>query len=150
MDSLQAQYLENMGVPVWLSRDRERPVAAPACLLALGPGSGSRLFVCGSTKEQSGRLAADLARALPEPPVWAWPVEEQGVGVAQVVEDRLFTSLVVFGQDLAQAVIGNPVPELLASARVVVLPALGELATSAQARRKCWRLMTAGGVAGAP
>lgn len=147
MDALRLEYLQRIGVPVWVRR--EAPPAAPARPgLQVGPGAGSVLFVCAGAEEPSGPLAADLARVLAEAPVWAWPAPpEAGTTPADAVERGLLTALVVFGEDLAARLFGRVPPESIGAARVVVVPSMGRLAREPEARRACWRALAGAGLA---
>jgi len=153
MDELRRQYLERMGIPVWISRPQPAAEDAGHTSLALGPGNGSSLFLCESREAAAGRLAADLARIPARPPVWAWPVAEgaeDGLTLAAAVNDRLFTAVVVFGEDLGRRLLGGPPPEMLGPARVLVVESLEQLAASPVARRDCWRAMVSGGIPARP
>jgi len=156
MDRLQLQYLEAIGIQAWVSRDlappREIPAesgALSATALRLGPGEGGCLFVCEQAEQSGGRLAADLARACREQPVWAWPEDAEGAGsVEDAVRERLFTAIIVFGPTLASRLVGAPTPEALGTARVMVAPGLETVAADPAARRACWAALCRAGVAG--
>lgn len=139
-------YLEAMGFDVWLSRHAEAAAGAGAgpARLVIGPGAGSTLLVCPGPEAIAGKLAADIARAVGNDPVWAWPDPDagaQGPTLAEAVGDRLFTRLLVFGESLAGAVFGASAPEVMGSSAVGVAPALDDLDASAEARRALWRLI---------
>lgn len=133
-------YLEALEIPVWLKRGGAA-AAGPACL-QLGPGSSGLLLICAHQEQPASALANDIVRVLPETPVWAWP-EMSGVGqpVATVVDEFLFTTVLVFGLELAAQVLGRPLPERVAQARLVPVPALDELAADAAARKQLWHTL---------
>ena len=96
-------YLEAMGYDVWV----EKPPGPGPVRLVVGPGEGSDLLVCEAPDASGGKLAADIARALGTDPVWAWPDPEHDPGrptLEEAVADRLFTHLLVFGEELARLV----------------------------------------------
>ena len=110
-------------------------------------GNGSCLLVCAGPEQSATPLASDLARVLGATPVWAWPSEDPDSGaLAQAVDDRLFTSVVVFGAGLAARVCGGEPPASCGSAQLLVGPDLEELLTQADARRQCWAVLRAGGL----
>lgn len=162
MNQRQLHYLQAMGVEVWLPRggppvgnpaqSPAQPVeqgrqALPGVGLRLGPGNGSCLLVCAGPEQSATPLASDLARVLGATPVWAWPSEDPDSGaLAQAVDDRLFTSVVVFGAGLAARVCGGEPPASCGSAQLLVGPDLEELLTQADARRQCWAVLRAGGL----
>ncbi len=136
-------YLEAMGYDVWVARP---PGPGPARLV-VGPGVGGDLLVCASPDESSGKLAADISRALGGDPSWAWPDpngENGGPTVEEAVADRLFTHLIVFGAELANALFGAQPPDVLGSSAVRVAPALDELAVRGTAKCAFWRLIGGG------
>lgn len=149
IDELQRQYLEAMEIPVWVSRTGSAQPAAATSGIRLGPGSGANLFICSGPEASSSQLAADLARALPEPPVWAWPADDDtAMPVAAAVEDHLFSSITIFGEDLAARLFGSQHPECVGCARLVVAPSLTAMAGSPKLRRACWYLLVPAGVVG--
>lgn len=144
MDARRLDYLEAMGLPVWLLRDR---AAGEAALLRLGPGEGAALFVCADATLAARPLAADLERALRQAPVWAWPdADEAALSVHSAIGERLFTAVVVFGEQLAQRLFGGSVPESSGSARIVVVADIEQLEANDLARRACWQAFTARGI----
>lgn len=147
-ETLRREYLRALDIPIWLPRDEvEAAAIAAAESIARGPGSGATLFVCASREQSATRLASDIARALAEPPVWAWPDDsDAGASVVETVRASLFTGLVVFGLDLAGRVLGPERPQRLETATVLVADDLDVLSGSAGARRALWRQMCAGGV----
>lgn len=132
-------YLEVLEIPVWLPRNAAAPATAE---LRLGPGASGILSVSATPEPQAGRVASDIVRALPETPVWACPVRPgDGQPVASAVDQHLFTTLLIFGKELARQLLGHPLPERVQQARVVVAPELEALARDAGARRELWRLL---------
>ena len=61
----------------------------------------------------------------------------------------LFSIVAIFGDSLARDLVGEAPPEVLGSARLLVLPDIETLSGSARARRDCWALMKAGGLVAA-
>jgi hypothetical protein len=152
MDPLRLRYLEALGVQAWVSRNRsaDAPRSATGPALRLGPGEGGCLFVCERAEQSGGRLAADVARACREQPVWSWPEADRGAPlIGEAVRERLFTAVIVFGEALAGELFGASVPDTLGSARVVVAPDLDTLAVDPGARRACWSALRRAGVTGA-
>lgn len=156
-------YLDAMGITVWTRREPPQIAPAPAETpaktsrakatkalgLSLGPGQGSCLFLCGSEDETATPLAADLARIVSGAPVWAkTALGGDGVALEAAVEERLFTSVVIFGQAQALLALGGAAPERCGAARVVVVPELKRLATDPEARKSCWQLFKSLGLGG--
>ena len=141
MDGRRLAYLRALDIPVWRPRD----AAVPSTLeLELGPGSSGILSISADRELQAGGIASDIVRALPETPVWAWPVPPgAGQAVTSAVDQQLFTTLLVFGKDLAHQLLGQPLPERVEQARLLVVPGLEVLAGDASARRELWRLLCA-------
>jgi len=145
MRELQRRYLEALEIPVWVPRAAEMMPGAVPDRIRLGPGSGASLFICSGPEASSSLLAADIVRALPEPPVWAWPEDvEDAMAVGAAVKERLFSSIIVFGEELASRLFGPGCPESVGSARLVIAPAMSALAGSPHLRRACWRLLVSG------
>jgi hypothetical protein len=133
-------YLEALEIPVWLQRGQAQPASPKG--LRLGPGSSGLLLVCASQEQPASALANDIVRVLPETPVWAWPeLNGGGQPIAAVVEEHLFTTVLLFGEALAEQVLGQAVPERLAQARLLPVPALGNLGEDATVRRQFWRTL---------
>jgi hypothetical protein len=159
MDERSLQYLAAMQVPVWVLRnsadgagevetagDVGHASTGPLTLY-LGPGSGGLLLVCEEASMSASALAADLARALPEPPVWAWPDAQAPHNPLEgIVRERLLTGIAVLGSGLATRCFPGCVPTTLGSARVVELPSIAELLADPQARRRCWQALLAAGL----
>ncbi|NIP19329.1 MAG: hypothetical protein GWM87_15100 [Xanthomonadales bacterium] len=140
--SRRAAYLDALGIQTWVRKELVEDSDVAAGCLRLGPGTGRLLLLCASAEETAGKLAADIARALPEQPVWAWPGEGQEDRPArEVVDEHLFTDLLAFGKEPARLVLGKKLPETLGSARVILAPAMDELQREAAARRALWRVL---------
>ena len=125
----------------------ESPSSDATLGLAFGPGSGGCLLLGQSQSAVAGPLASDLARTLPEAPVWCWP-DGTGKGITPEAAcgERLVTHVLVLGPAVAGLVFGREVPERCGAAQVTVLPSLDELAGSAEARQSCWQALRAAGV----
>lgn len=133
-----------MGIQVWVARNAAADLPGR---VTLGPGSGSVLLVCETAEQSSSRLAADIARALADAPVWAW-CAESGHSLAEAVDGRLFTTLVLFGDDLRRRLCPGSQNEAVGSARVLQAPGLQRLHADAAARRKLWSLLRESRLAG--
>lgn len=137
IESRRRAYLEAMGIDVWLAR----PPAPEWDRLLIGPGQGSTLMVCREPGESAGKLARDVARAIGQDPVWAWPDPESAASspkLRDAVENRLFTRVIVFGDDLAGQLFKGEPPGVLVSAAVVTAPGLEELAVRGTAKQTFW------------
>jgi len=143
-EARQRAYLDAMEIPVWVRKelaDQVPDFVSPP--LKLGPGSGPVLLVCSRVDEPATRLAADIARSLSTEPVWAWPgLEGDGAQTEAIVNDHLFTTVIVFGASLETQLFNGGVPETLGSARLLVAPGLDELATSPHSRNRLWKLLS--------
>jgi len=138
----QQAYLDAMDIGVWRLREAAS-VATPdtdsALLLKLSPGSGGVLLICAEDTDSASRLANDINRALGSFPVWAWPyTEDDGVELIDAVEEQLFTTLAIFGSDLADQLFGGELPVSLSSANVVLLPSMQDILGQAETRRVLW------------
>jgi len=157
----QQAYLDAIGIEVWSLRNAPppaplantsnhvaadiapdiapniAPVIAPG--LKLGSGSGGVLLVCAADVDSASRLANDISRALGSVPVWAWPDEEaDAVKLPTAVEDNLFTTVAIFGNELAGQFFADELPASLNSANVVLLPSMQDIQSSADARKSLW------------
>lgn len=119
----------------------------PRARVVLGPGKGGCLFLCGREDDSTTALAADLARAVRDMPVWGH-VDERGGGqlLEAAIAERLFTQVVVFGEGLARLVFGGEVPGDAGPAKVTVVDDLARLARDPGARRACWSAFRAAGL----
>ena len=142
INSRQHAYLEALDIGVW--RLRETPSISTPDLdtemgLKLGPGGGGILLVCAADTHSATRLANDIARALGSVPVWAWPDSDaSAIKLIDAVEKNLFTTVAIFGDDLAQQFYGSELPVSLGSAKLVVLPAMEDIQCRAEARQALW------------
>ncbi len=138
----QRAYLEAMDIPVWVSRET-LTVTVPAtdCLqsLQLGPGNGGILLICATDSDVASKLANDISRSLSSVPVWSWPDSgADTVKPAVAVEEHLFTTIAVFGTQLAEQLFGHTLPKRLNSASLILLPSMRDLETCAPARQTLW------------
>jgi DNA polymerase III psi subunit len=138
----QKAYLDAMGIGVWCLR-RSACAAIPdkktVLRLKLGPGSGGVLLVCAADTDSASRLASDINRVLGNVPVWAWPNADAGaVKLSNAVDENLFSTIAVFGEDLAAQLFDGELPVSLNSANIVMLPAMQDLLSQADARRVLW------------
>lgn len=141
IEARRRAYLEAMGFDVWLARSAAQPIAQSG-LLVVGPGQGSTLLVCAAADETGGKFAADVARSLGGDPAWAWP-DRSGSGAGLTLDEaigaRLLTRVVIFGADSVRWLFVGEPPEVVASAAVIALDGLGDLAGSGAAKRALWR-----------
>ena len=90
-------------------------------------------------------LAADIARALGEEPVWAWPdpagAPEQP-GLEQAIGAGLFTFVILFGNRLAKRLLGGDDRDVIASASITIAETLASLEVSPAAKRDLWSRIT--------
>ena len=142
IDSRQKAYLDAMGIGVWSLRENSMlsiPAAVEAPRLRLGSGNGGVLLVCVADTDSASRLANDISRALGAVPVWAWPGDDDNtIELANAVDDKLFTTVAIFGHELAGRFFGHELPDSVNSARLVLLPSMQDIQTSADARRTLW------------
>jgi len=97
------------------------------------------LLVCAADVDSASRLANDISRALGSVPVWAWPDDEEtAVELATAVDEKLFTTVAVFGDDLAGRFFEGQLPTAVSSAGLVLLPSMQDIQTSAEARQSLW------------
>lgn len=140
--SRQQAYLDAMDITVWSLREPVMPEAGVAenhARLKLGPGSGGILLICAADSDSGGRLANDINRVLGGAPVWAWPYPDDGaVDLTRAVEENLFTTVAIFGEELALQFFGGELPAHLNSAKLVLLPSMQEIQNQAGARQVLW------------
>lgn len=142
----QQAYLDAMGIPVWTLRETpaetsaiETPHVESSRSLKLGPGSGGVLLICATDTDSASKLANDISRALGKVPVWSWPEDgEEAVEPAVAVDENLFTTVAVFGSELAEQFFGSELPVNLNSADLVLLPSMHDLETRAEVRKSLW------------
>ena len=150
ISSRQQAYLDAMGIGVWRLRETSLP-EVPATVndpinhpinhpgLKLGPGGGGILLICAVDSDSASRLANDISRAMGGNPVWAWPhADANAVMLPNAIEDNLFTTVAIFGNELATALFDGDLPASLNSANIVLLPAMQDLQHSAEARKVLW------------
>jgi DNA polymerase III psi subunit len=140
--SRQQAYLDAMDITVWSLREPIMPEAGVVenqARLKLGPGSGGILLICTADSDSAGRLANDINRVLGGAPVWAWPYpDDDAVDLTRAVEEKLFTTVAFFGEELALQVFGGELPAHLNSAKLVPLPSMQDIQNQAEARRVLW------------
>ena len=149
--SRQQAYLEAMDVAVWSLRE---PVSTGPDIavnherLKLGPGNAGLLMICAVDTDSAGRLANDISRSLGSSPVWAWPSEDSGtVDLASAVEDNLFTTVAIFGKELALRFFEGELPANLNAAKLVLLPSIQDIQSRAETRRTLWATICRTGMA---
>lgn len=143
-------YLDALAIPVWVRKDLPDrvPQFRPAGL-AVGPGTGQVLMICARVEQPSAQIASDIARSLKYEPVWAWlSAQEPAVAMADAVVERLFTTIIIFGKDVASALFDGQPPTTVHSARLLVVPATEELQASPSQRKVLWRLLCNSQLAG--
>jgi len=138
----QQAYLDAMDIGVWCLRETSSP-AAPALDsapgLKLGPGGGGVLLICAADTDSASRLANDISRALGNVPVWAWPEPgDSATSLTCAVEDNLFTTVAIFGNELANKFFSDELPVSLGSAKLVLFPAMEDIQSQAEARQALW------------
>jgi DNA polymerase III psi subunit len=135
-------YLDAMDIEVWCLRATSSsaiPAIHDAPGLKLGPGGGGILLVCAADSDSDSRLASDISRALGSVPVWAWPhADADTVKLTDAIEKNLFTTVAIFGNELAARFFENELPVSLNSAELVLLPAMEDIQSRAEARRALW------------
>jgi hypothetical protein len=141
IESRSVAYLEAMGIEAWTLR----PAPQLRDRLVVGPGQGSTLLLCDGAQETASCLASDIARSLSSEPVWAWPDSEQASAEAtleQVVERGLFTTVLIFGSELAGEIFPARPPNRMGSARIRVVSSMERLMASGAARSDLWRVIS--------
>lgn len=160
----QHAYLDAIGIEVWSLRESdllaqpqvsaltpvqaaETSTQASGRRLRIGSGSGGVLLVCAADVDSASRLANDISRALGSVPVWAWPDDEEtAVELAAAVDEKLFTTVAVFGDDLAGGFFAGQLPTAVNSAKLVLLPSMQDIQTSAEARQLLWATLCRSGM----
>ncbi len=152
LSSRQQAYLDAMDIGVWSLRRsavpangaskkpvQPEPKQLESVQLKLGPGGGGVLLICAADNESASRLANDINRALGRVPVWAWPCADSGsVELARAIDDKLFTTVAIFGEQLASQFFDAEPPGCMNSANLVILPSLQDIQDQAEARRALW------------
>ena len=150
IDNRQQAYLDAMEIGVWCLREpasvaEAAPTNTPG--LKLGPGGGGILLICEADTDSASRLANDIIRSLGSVPVWAWPyAEDSAVNLTSAIEDKLFTTVAIFGDELAAQFFDGELPPGLSSAKLVLLPAMQDIKTSAGARQTLWSTLCRSGM----
>ena len=148
--SLQQAYLEAMDIAVWSLRQPASPetgIAKNHVQLKLSPGNAGSLLICAADTDSAGRLANDISRTLGSSPVWAWPSDDTGtVDLPSAVEDKLFTTVAIFGEELAMQMFEGELPAHLNSAKLVLLPSMRDIQNMAEARRTLWATLCRSGM----
>lgn len=125
--------------------DETRPDAGPG--LKLGPGRGGVLLVCAQDSDSASKLANDIGRALGSVPVWSWPDDDPAaVKLTDAVEENLFTTVAIFGDELAQTFFAGDLPASVHAARLVCLPPMREIRDRPEARRTLWTVLCRSGM----
>lgn len=144
-DNGQLAYLEAMDIDVWRLRlgqvvTSNETNKTPG--IKLGPGSGGVLLLCTDPEYSSSRLANDVVRSLGGVPVWAWPqCDDSGVELVDAVDEHLFTTVAIFGQQLADSFFTGHLPKNLNAAKLVLLPSMEDILNCAEARRLLWNTL---------
>jgi DNA polymerase III psi subunit len=166
LDKRQQAYLEAMDIEVWHLRQNPVPATSATSAtsvtsaiqplesevqggpgLKLGPGSGGVLLVCAADVDSSNRLANDIGRALGCVPKWAWPhTDTSAVKLREAVEENLFTTVAIFGNELAQQFFDGEPPVSLNSANLVLLPSMQDLQSKTEARQMLWNIFCRSGI----
>jgi len=160
LDQWQQSYLEAMDIEVWRLRQNPLPATSATSAiqalepefqggpgLKLGPGSGGVLLVCAADIDSSSRLANDICRALACVPKWAWPhIDTGAVKLCDAIEDNLFTTVAIFGDDLVRQFFDGEPPVSLNSANLVLLPSMRDLQSMAEARQQLWNTFCRSGM----
>lgn len=138
-------YLDALGLDVWVLR----PPEVPHNRLVVQPGEGSTLLICDLPDATATRIAADISRALGGQVVWAWPDplgSEESPLLEDAVGQRLFTRVVLFGEELERKLFAGEAPLTVGSAGITVTHGLDELAVRGTAKRELWNRLS--GMAG--
>jgi DNA polymerase III psi subunit len=138
----QQAYLDAMDIGLWRLRESAcvvTPDTDGVPRLKLSPGRGGILLICDEDSDSASRLANDINRVLGSVPVWAWPhADEDGVELVNAVEENLFTTVGVFGDEVAGQFFDGDLPDSLQSANLVLLPSMQDIQHRAEARRQLW------------
>jgi len=150
IDSRQQAYLDAMDIGVWCLRESAcaaEPVPVNTPGLKLGPGGGGILLICAADTDSASRLANDISRSLGSTPVWAWPhADDNSVNLANAIEDKLFTTVAIFGDELAAHFFDGELPPGLNSAKLVLLPPMQDIKNSAGTRQTLWSILCRSGM----
>ena len=158
ISSRQQAYLDAMDIGVWFLRETVAPLVSSPPIpsadtipgLKLGPGSGGILLICAADTDSASRLSNDISRVLGNVPVWAWPdTGVDAIELTRAVEDKLFTTVAIFGNELAAQFFAGDLPASLKSAKVVLLPDMCDLQSGAEARQALWTSLCRAGMVSA-
>lgn len=141
MEARRRAYLQAIGLDVWTLK----PTPPSLDRLVLQPGNGRNLLICQAPEETAHRMAGDIARALEQDVVWAWPDpdgREENAALKEAIVQHLFTRVIVFGKPLANRVCKSEVPKVIGSASILVTGAVGELAVSGSAKQAFWEQLS--------
>jgi len=137
IESRRRAYLEVMGYDIWSARLPEQESGR----LLIRAGEGDTLLVCRSPEAAASPFAGDVARALGDRCVWAWPDPEgrpESATLEDAVGQYLFTRVVLFGPELVRQLFRGDAPMVLGSARILASADLEDLAVSGTAKREFW------------
>jgi hypothetical protein len=152
INSRQQAYLDAMDIGVWCLRDAVKTSATSEYVpagLKMGPGSGGVLLICAEDHDSASRLSSDISRCLCNVPVWAWPdADSSAVKLDDAVDENLFTTVAIFGQDLAAQLFDVEMPSHLNSAKLVRLPSMADIQSLAEARQTLWKILCHSGMVG--
>ena len=146
IESQRRAYLEALDITVWLQKPAvDESMEMHSHRLMMEPGSGSTLLLCRDAGEKTAPVAGDICRYLGNDAVWGWPDPQQNPSnplVAEAVDQRLFTRVVIFGAKLAERLFEGAVPPVLRSAQMVVSADLDELVLAVACRKSLWRMLS--------
>jgi hypothetical protein len=140
-ESQRRAYLDAMGFDVWVAR----PVRPEPDQLVLQAGNGQTLLLCEEPEQTARRIAGDIARALDQDIVWAWPDidgQEGATSLEEAIGQYLFTRVVVFGAALANRVRKGEIPPVIGSASMLVTDSLGEMEVRGSAKQTFWEQLS--------
>jgi len=150
----QLAYLDAMDIGVWFLSETcssATPDTDNAPELKLGPGGGGILLICAADTDSASRLANDISRVLGSIPVWGWPhAGVSAVNLTAAVEDNLFTTVAIFGDELALQFFDGALPASLNSAKLVLLPAMQDIQGRAETRQALWATLCRSGMVNSP
>lgn len=150
LSNRQQAYLDAMDIGVWSLREPvgpEAPLAGNLAQLKLGPGSSGILLVCAADTDSASRLANDISRVLGGSPVWAWPfTDPDAVNLSRAIDENLFTTVAIFGRQLATQLFDGELPAHLNSAKLVLLPSMQDIQGRAVSRRELWLTLCRSGM----
>jgi hypothetical protein len=163
-ESQRLQYLEALGVDVWVLRGANETAAAEDSVQAehrvqqsdrlnagaeaqktlsqasyvLGPGTGQTLLLCRRQEEASLQIASDIARCLGEAPIWGWAQHDGGTDsqcLLEKISDRLITRILVFDSGLVASDLDDVIRR---KAAIIHAASLDELAQNPAQKQLLW------------